>query len=329
MSGKRIVGVVGNPNCGKTTLFNALTGAKQRVGNWPGVTVERKVGEYRFAGADFELVDLPGAYSLDVADSEVSLDEKIARDFVHAREADLIVNILDASNLERNLYLTSQLIEMGIPLLVVLNMVDVARDKGMDIDADALARRLGCPVVPLIASQGKGVDALKQVLLVAVEEQLVPTAEIRYDAPLEQAIAQLESRLGAVAERNGDSPRWLATRVLDGDDLARGLAGNAESESELAAIAGELADDVDILLADARYGFAHRMTQEAVKGRGAVTANLLPALLCDRSTHLIKDALESVRTLDVDDWVETHLGLSMLAKRRRALAAPKSDTNNA
>src|SRR6056297_2397629 len=103
MSERYVIGVVGNPNCGKTTLLNALTGAKQRVGNWPGVTVERKIGRYGFGGAEFELVDLPGTYSLDVSDSDVSLDERIARDFVAGREADLIINILDASNLERNL----------------------------------------------------------------------------------------------------------------------------------------------------------------------------------------------------------------------------------
>jgi ferrous iron transport protein B len=128
------IGLVGNPNCGKTTLFNALTGSKQRVGNWPGVTVEKKSGEYRLSEGTqmsrFEVVDLPGTYSLDVVDREVSLDEKVARDYVHANEADLIINIVDASNLERNLYLTSQLAEMRVPLLVVLNMVDVAERQG-------------------------------------------------------------------------------------------------------------------------------------------------------------------------------------------------------
>jgi ferrous iron transport protein B len=115
MSNKFIVGVVGNPNCGKTTLFNALTGAKQRVGNWPGVTVERKTGRYVFQRAEFELVDLPGTYSLDVSEDHVSIDERIARDYVAEREADLIINIVDASNLERNLYLTSQLLEIKAP----------------------------------------------------------------------------------------------------------------------------------------------------------------------------------------------------------------------
>ena len=111
-----VIGLVGNPNCGKTTLFNALTGSKQKVGNWPGVTVERKEGEYTHQQHRVTVVDLPGTYSLDVVDLAVSLDERVARDFVHAKEANLIVNIVDASNLERNLYLTMQLSEMGVPL---------------------------------------------------------------------------------------------------------------------------------------------------------------------------------------------------------------------
>ena len=113
------IGIVGNPNCGKTTLFNALTGSKQHVGNWPGVTVEKKTGKYHFANKTFEVVDLPGTYTLEAADDQVSLDEKVARDYVASKQADLIINIIDASNIERNLYLTSQLIEMRVPMLLV------------------------------------------------------------------------------------------------------------------------------------------------------------------------------------------------------------------
>ena len=215
------IGVVGNPNCGKTTLFNALTGSKQRVGNWPGVTVERKTGRYRYQGVEFNLVDLPGTYSLDVTDQALSLDERIARDFVHGREADLILNILDASNLERNLYLTTQLIEMGRPLVLALNMMDVAREKGLRIDVAALASRLGCPVVPVCAASGEGVEELKAVLLRALEAPPVPTAEIRYSPPIESAIDSLLPRLTSIAQAAGDSPRWLAARLIEGDDLAR------------------------------------------------------------------------------------------------------------
>ena len=135
-----VVGVVGNPNCGKTTLFNALTGSRQQVGNWPGVTVEKKVGEYSHAGKLLELVDLPGTYSLEAADDTVSLDEKVARDYVASRAADLIINIVDASNIERNLYLTSQLIEMRVPMVLVLNMMDAVKQRGIKIDCEHLAK---------------------------------------------------------------------------------------------------------------------------------------------------------------------------------------------
>ncbi|NTU87913.1 MAG: GTP-binding protein, partial [Chlorobiaceae bacterium] len=125
-----VVAVVGNPNCGKTTLFNALTGLNQRVGNWPGVTVDRKTGHFTHNGTAYELVDLPGIYSL----SALSQDEEIARDYIMSGEADLIVNIVDASNPDRNLYLTSRLLEMQVPVVVALNMIDVAAEKGIETD---------------------------------------------------------------------------------------------------------------------------------------------------------------------------------------------------
>jgi ferrous iron transport protein B len=146
-----VIGVVGNPNCGKTTLFNAMTGTKQRVGNWPGVTVDRKSGEYTHEDKTIEVVDLPGIYSLSAA----SLDEEVARDYILSGEADLIVNIIDASNLERNLYLTVQLLEMQVPMVLALNMMDTAKERRIEIDIPMLSKRLGCPVVPLVASQGQ------------------------------------------------------------------------------------------------------------------------------------------------------------------------------
>ena len=274
MSGNYTIGVVGNPNCGKTTLFNALTGSKQHVGNWPGVTVERKVGHYCFEGNEYSLVDLPGTYSLDVTDQEVSLDEMIARNFVHAREADLVVNIIDASNLERNLYLTSQLIEMRRPLVLALNMMDVAEERGKRIDLDVLAGRLDCPVVPITASTGEGVEDLKRLLAKAVEEEPVSEAVIEYDKPLEDAIAVLIPKIRLAAEAQGDSPRWLASRLLEGDDLALDLAGDGVGDDVARELLGDLADDVDILLADARYGFAHGATEAAVKQIGEVPRNI-------------------------------------------------------
>ena len=272
------IGVVGNPNCGKTTLFNALTGSRQRVGNWPGVTVERKTGHYRFQGVEFNLVDLPGTYSLDVTDQDVSLDERIARDFVYAREADLILNILDASNLERNLYLTTQLIEIGRPLLLALNMMDVARERGLRIDTQGLAKRLGGPVVPVTAATGEGVEVLKAALLQAMDDRPVASLPITYDQTIEAAITALRPRLDPIAQRTGDAPRWLAARLLEGDDLAWRLAGETVSPGEVRALLGAAADDVDILLADARYGIAHALTKGAVARTGQAYRNRSDAI---------------------------------------------------
>ena len=282
MSKKIVIGVVGNPNCGKTTLFNALTGARQRVGNWPGVTVERKVGTYRFEGVEYEVVDLPGTYSLDVTNEDVSLDEKIARDFVHADEADLIVNIVDASNLERNLYLTAQLIEMRRPLLVALNMIDVAEAMGMQIDVAALAVRLGCPVVPIVATEYQGVDELKRSVAQAVARPPVPTAAIPYDGTLEKALERLLADHDGLANNPVAEPRWLAARLLEGDDLAQRIAGRQVEERTLEQLRGELADDIDILLADGRYAFANRITRDTVKRKAQVSR-----LLSDRIDRVI------------------------------------------
>ncbi|MCB2100707.1 MAG: Fe(2+) transporter permease subunit FeoB [Rhodobacterales bacterium] len=274
MAKKYTIGVVGNPNCGKTTLFNALTGAKQRVGNWPGVTVERKVGAYVHGGTAYDVVDLPGTYSLDVTNEDVSLDEKIARDFVHAGEADLIVNIVDASNLERNLYLTAQLIEMRQPMIVALNMVDVAQAMGTTLDVDGIARHLGCPVVPVVAIKADGIGALKAAIAMAVRERPVPEAAIPYDGALEGAMARLLPALSALPAGSGDA-RWLAARLLEGDDLARRAAPpSVVPEATLEALRDGLPDDVDILLADGRYAFANGVAQATARRKAQIARNV-------------------------------------------------------
>ncbi|MEE4379869.1 MAG: Fe(2+) transporter permease subunit FeoB [Candidatus Competibacteraceae bacterium] len=273
MSSQYIIGVVGNPNCGKTTLFNALTGAKQQVGNWPGVTVERKTGRYKFQDTEFELVDLPGTYSLDVALDGVSIDEQIARDYVAGREADLIINIVDASNLERNLYLTSQLLEMKVPMLVALNMMDVAKERGCEIDVAGLAKRLGCPVLPVVAASGEGVMELKAEILTAANYQRIPEQQIVYASAIETAITRLLPAIESSAKAAKADSRWLAVRLLEGDTLAQKLADESvtqplitlQTETEQA-----LGDDIDISLADARYGFVNQVTSATVKRKGQV-----------------------------------------------------------
>ncbi|NOT12663.1 MAG: Fe(2+) transporter permease subunit FeoB [Methylococcaceae bacterium] len=271
------VGVVGNPNCGKTTLFNALTGARQQVGNWPGVTVEKKTGEYAFEGKVIELVDLPGTYSLEASDDQVSLDEKIARDYVASRVADVVINIVDAANIERNLYLSSQLIEMRVPMILVLNMMDTVRQRGIKIDSDFLSLQLGCPVLPITASTKEGVAALKKAINRATETHPIPAIKIVYTTALESAIAELLPKLQESANRYRCDPRWLAVRLLEGDTLAREIAGSslevAVSEFQRQ-VENETGDEIDILAADARYGFVNELTQAAVCKINEVTRHV-------------------------------------------------------
>lgn len=261
------IDVVGNPNCGKTTLFNILTGSKQHVGNWPGVTVEKKTGEYRFDHKIVRVVDLPGTYSLESADDDVSLDEKVARDYVAAREADLTINIVDASNIERNLYLTSQLLEMRVPMMIALNMIDAARLKGVAIDVDELSKLLGCPVVPISASTGEGIGHLKEVINRAAQDKPVPSLDIPYAPALEQAVSKLSPLLQPLAEQHRCDLRWLTVRLLEDDTLAKQIAGH-ELKGTVAALQRQIEtendDEIDILAADARYGFVNTLTQRCV-----------------------------------------------------------------
>ena len=159
--------LIGNPNCGKTTLFNLLTGANQKVGNWPGVTVEKKFGTLHVDRFAIELVDLPGIYSLEQAAQ--GIDEKIAQNYLQQNDVDLVINIVDATNLERSLVLTQQLLERDHPVLVVLNMLDVADQQGIQINIHNLAENLGVPVVPLVASRRRGMDELYRHLRVMLE----------------------------------------------------------------------------------------------------------------------------------------------------------------
>lgn len=186
------IALIGNPNCGKTTLFNGLTGAHQRVGNWPGVTVEKKVGEFTLGERHVELVDLPGIYSLE--QEYMGMDEQIARDFVLDEQVDLVINIVDASNLERNLVLTQQLLDLGKPVIVALNMLDIAGQQGIRIDADALAERLGLPVTPVVAARGTGVPKLREqlgaVLRGDVHVHHAPETDITADTPASERIVK-------------------------------------------------------------------------------------------------------------------------------------------
>jgi ferrous iron transport protein B len=259
-----IIGVVGNPNCGKTTLFNALTGTKQRVGNWPGVTVDRKSGEYTHAGKKIELVDLPGIYSLSAA----SLDEEVARDYILGGDADLIVNIVDASNLERNLYLTVQLLEMQVPLVLALNMMDTAKERRIDIDIALLSQRLGCPVVALVASQGKGVNELRSAINRGAQEKSISELPLVYPEEIQAAVDALVPFVQEAALEKKMNPRYTALKLLEGDERIASLVSKEAlkaRDGHQKKIEAKLDEETDILLADSRYGRINWLTQEAVK----------------------------------------------------------------
>jgi len=167
MAAKYTIALAGNPNAGKSTIFNALTGARQHVGNWPGKTVEKKEGIWQHDGLEFEVVDLPGTYSL----TAYSLEEIIARDYIVEKSPDLVVIVVDAANLERNLYLAIQIIEMGAKALIALNMSDIAESRGMKIDIDKLSQGLGVRAVPTVACRNCGIHELKEAIIEVVKNQ--------------------------------------------------------------------------------------------------------------------------------------------------------------
>ena len=264
---QHVIGLIGNPNCGKTTLFNALTGSHQQVGNWPGVTVERKAGHYVHDGNKVEVIDLPGLYSLDTVDSSVSLDEQVARDYVLSGEANVIVNIIDASNLERNLFLTTQLLEMDVPVVIALNMMDVAQDRGVEIDAEKLQAQIGCPVFKVVASRSQGISELKQFL--AKQATFAkPTSKVDYPAQVKEALDTVESSILPVAQKHKLHPRWVALKALEGDFAISQMLSEPQALAVTQArekVEKALDDDIDIIVADARYSFISKLVGQVLK----------------------------------------------------------------
>lgn len=257
------IALVGNPNSGKTTVFNALTGSNQHVGNWPGVTVEKKEGIFQFNNKKYNVVDLPGTYSL----GAFSEDEVVARDFILKGNPDLVINVVDATNIERNLYLTTQLLEMGTKVIVALNMIDEAEKKNIQFDIDALSKKLGAPVIPTTASKRKGIDNLIEESIGLINRD-VEIPKISYGDNIDKEIKNLESLL--VNKDLEYSPHWLSIKLLEGDKYINEYVDNNQdlnSSNDLKNTINNIknnTEDYELEIVDRRYKFVNDITRSSV-----------------------------------------------------------------
>ena len=260
------IALAGNPNCGKTTLFNALTGANQYVGNWPGVTVEKKEGKLK-KHADVTITDLPGIYSL----SPYTLEEVVARNYLIVERPDAILNIVDGTNLERNLYLTTQLTELGIPVVVAVNMMDIVRKNGDKIKIPELSKALGCKVVELSALKGDGVlEAAESAIDAAKNGRTVPMHT--FSGAVEHAIAHIEE--AAVHSLPEEQQRWYAIKIFERDDKVLSQLGLmketlAHIESDIQAAEAELDDDAESIITNERYVYIGQLMKRCYHKKSA------------------------------------------------------------
>ncbi len=256
------IALAGNPNTGKSTLFNALTGLKQKIGNWSGVTVEKKEGKRSFNNFELSITDLPGTYSL----SASSLDEQIARDYIINGNPEVVVQIVDASNLERNLYLTTMLRELGARVVIALNMMDLLKKNGSSIDVQKLSTELGIPVVPMIANKKIGIDDLENAIESVYQEDQKPMG-IKYSKEIENALSKIQKILETIPSIPSDfNLRWLATQILQNNSEIPTLLERWNVKSE---IVGELTsfskEDYEAEIIDSKYEYISKVTSKAWK----------------------------------------------------------------
>ncbi|WP_370816720.1 ferrous iron transport protein B [Blautia sp.] len=260
------IALAGNPNCGKTTMFNALTGANQYVGNWPGVTVEKKEGKLKNQ-KDVTVTDLPGIYSL----SPYTLEEVVSRDYLLKEKPDVIIDLVDATNIERNLYLATQLLEIGIPVVIALNMVDLLKKNNIHINVKGLSSALGCPIVETSALKGTGLKEVVDEAIKCANQHRVPSKQMEFPKAVEKAVNEIEGFVPAnIAEEN---KRWYAVKLLERDSKVKeGLNLSASAQSRIEEIASGLEkaedDDTESIVTDGRYQYIQKVVSANVKRSG-------------------------------------------------------------
>ena len=255
------IALAGNPNCGKTTLFNALTGANQYVGNWPGVTVEKKEGRFK-GNKDVVIQDLPGIYSL----SPYTLEEVVSREYLVTERPDAILNIIDGTNIERNLYLTTQLLELGIPVVIAVNMIDLVRKNGDTIDVDALSKSIGCPVIEISALKGEGHNEAAELAIKAAEEHKLVNVDGNFADAVEETIAKIKADIKGIVPE--ELERWYAIKIFERDPkvMESISLGDKADEIEQIIVACETAedDDSESIITNERYSYIANITADSV-----------------------------------------------------------------
>lgn len=298
------IALAGNPNCGKTTVFNALTGSNQFVGNWPGVTVEKKEGKLK-GRKDVRIVDLPGIYSL----SPYTPEEIAARNYLITEKPDAVINIVDGTNIERNLYLSSQILELGIPVVLAINMMDIVEKNKEQILTDLLGRRLGCEAVAISALRGEGVEQVaKKAVALAREKDFRPSA-CKFGKEAEQAICAAEEKLGSFVP--AESRRFFAIKLLEGDEnIISQIKEAPDVSSEIADLEEALDDDVQSILANERYEYVASVVAECCvkrKERGLTVSDKIDRVVTNRILALpifaiVMFAVYYISVSTVGDW---------------------------
>ena len=260
------IALAGNPNCGKTTMFNALTGANQYVGNWPGVTVEKKEGKLKNQ-KDVTVTDLPGIYSL----SPYTLEEVVSRDYLLKEKPDVIIDLVDATNIERNLYLATQLLEIGIPVVIALNMVDLLKKNNININVKGLSSALGCPIVETSALKGTGLKEVVDEAIKCANQHRVPSKQMQFPKEVEKAVNEIETLVPA--NISDENKRWYAVKLLERDEKVReGLNLPVSAQSRIEEIASDLEkaedDDTESIVTDGRYQYIQKVVSANVKRSG-------------------------------------------------------------